>query len=54
MEATTCAYWHQRPHHRTPLGSPDAPPALLVASEHDPVTPSRARTDSARSCPARA
>ncbi|MCE4946481.1 alpha/beta hydrolase [Streptomyces albulus] len=39
MEAATCAYWHQRPQHRTPLGSPDAPPALLVASEHDPVTP---------------
>ncbi|GAA2673889.1 alpha/beta hydrolase [Streptomyces lunalinharesii] len=39
MEASACAYWHHRPAHRTPLGSPDAPPALLVASEHDPVTP---------------
>jgi pimeloyl-ACP methyl ester carboxylesterase len=39
MEASTCAYWHHRPGHRTPLGSPDAPPVLLVASAHDPVTP---------------
>ncbi|MFI8536475.1 alpha/beta fold hydrolase [Streptomyces aquilus] len=39
MEASTCAYWHHRPAHRTPLGSPDAPPLLLVASAHDPVTP---------------
>ncbi|MFE2441421.1 alpha/beta hydrolase [Streptomyces sp. NPDC059426] len=39
MEASTCAYWHHRPAHRTPLGSPGAPPALLVASAHDPVTP---------------
>ncbi|MFF4274212.1 alpha/beta hydrolase [Streptomyces sp. NPDC001536] len=39
MEASTCAYWHHRPSHRTPLGSPDAPPLLLVASAHDPVTP---------------
>ncbi|RZB19872.1 alpha/beta hydrolase [Streptomyces sp. F001] len=39
MEASTCAHWHHRPAHRTPLGSPDAPPALLVASAHDPVTP---------------
>ncbi|MBV7696316.1 alpha/beta hydrolase [Streptomyces sp. TRM70350] len=39
MEASTCAYWRYRPAHRTPLGSPDAPPLLLVASAHDPVTP---------------
>lgn len=39
MEASACAYWHHRPHHRTPLGSPAAPPVLLVASAHDPVTP---------------
>lgn len=39
MEASTCAYWHHRPARRTPLGSPDAPPVLLVASAHDPVTP---------------
>ncbi|MET8982494.1 alpha/beta hydrolase [Streptomyces sp. NPDC004539] len=39
MEAAACAYWHHRPAHRTPLGSPDAPPLLLVASAHDPVTP---------------
>ncbi|WP_217712308.1 alpha/beta hydrolase [Streptomyces sp. NA02950] len=39
MEASTCAYWHHHPPRRTPLGSPDAPPALLVASAHDPVTP---------------
>ncbi|MFG2526393.1 alpha/beta fold hydrolase [Streptomyces sp. NPDC048516] len=39
MEASTCAYWQHRPAHRTPLGSPDAPSALLVASAHDPVTP---------------
>ncbi|WP_030895385.1 alpha/beta hydrolase, partial [Streptomyces sp. NRRL S-474] len=39
MEANTCAYWHHRPAHRTALGSPDAPPVLLVASAHDPVTP---------------
>jgi len=39
MEASTCAYWHHRPAHRTPLGSPEAPPLLLVASAHDPVTP---------------
>ncbi|MFE3774663.1 alpha/beta fold hydrolase [Streptomyces sp. NPDC059122] len=39
MEASTCAYWHHRPAHRTPLGSPDAPPVLLVASANDPVTP---------------
>ncbi|MFE1949810.1 alpha/beta fold hydrolase [Streptomyces sp. NPDC059524] len=38
-EAAACAYWHHRPHRRTPLGSPAAPPVLLVASEHDPVTP---------------
>ncbi|MGW3951155.1 alpha/beta fold hydrolase [Streptomyces sp. NPDC004752] len=39
MEASACAYWHHRPAHRTRLGSPDAPPVLLVASTHDPVTP---------------
>lgn len=39
LEAAACAYWHHRPAHRTPLGSPDAPPLLLVASAHDPVTP---------------
>ncbi|KQV94268.1 alpha/beta fold hydrolase [Streptomyces sp. Root369] len=38
MEASTCAYWHHRPAQPTPLGSPDAPPLLLVASAHDPVT----------------
>ncbi|TPQ20954.1 alpha/beta fold hydrolase [Streptomyces sporangiiformans] len=39
MEASTCAYWHHRPSHRTPLGGADVPPLLLVASAHDPVTP---------------
>ncbi|MDI3422524.1 alpha/beta fold hydrolase [Streptomyces luteolus] len=39
MEASTCAYWHHEPAARTPLGSPEAPPVLLVASAHDPVTP---------------
>ncbi|MFE6774877.1 alpha/beta fold hydrolase [Streptomyces sp. NPDC057702] len=39
LEASACAYWHHRPRHRTPLGGPGAAPALLVASEHDPVTP---------------
>lgn len=39
MEASACAYWHHRPNRRTPLGSPAAPPVLLVASAHDPVTP---------------
>ncbi|MFI9046971.1 alpha/beta hydrolase [Streptomyces sp. NPDC053427] len=39
MEASTCTYWQDGPAHRTPLGSPDAPPVLLVASAHDPVTP---------------
>ncbi|WP_399096182.1 alpha/beta hydrolase [Streptomyces sp. BBFR2] len=39
MEASTCAYWRHEPARRTPLGSPDAPPVLLVASAHDPVTP---------------
>ncbi|MFG2224004.1 alpha/beta hydrolase [Streptomyces sp. NPDC048644] len=39
LEATTCAYWHHRPARRTPLGSPQAPPVLLVSSAHDPVTP---------------
>ncbi|GGX65682.1 alpha/beta hydrolase [Streptomyces hiroshimensis] len=43
IEASACAYWHHRPESRTrlgsPTGSPAAPPALLVASQHDPVTP---------------
>ncbi|WP_413798012.1 alpha/beta hydrolase [Streptomyces iranensis] len=39
IEASTCAYWHHRPAHRTRLGSPGAPPVLLIASAHDPVTP---------------
>ena len=39
IEASTCAYWHHRPARRTPLGSPGAPPGLLIASAHDPVTP---------------
>ncbi|WP_369200200.1 alpha/beta hydrolase [Streptomyces sp. PU-14G] len=39
MEASTCAYWHHRTARRTPLGSREAPPVLLVASAHDPVTP---------------
>ncbi|MFE6618887.1 alpha/beta hydrolase [Streptomyces sp. NPDC057740] len=39
LEATACAYWHHRPGSRTPLGGPAAPPVLLVASAHDPVTP---------------
>ncbi|MFG2193995.1 alpha/beta fold hydrolase [Streptomyces sp. NPDC048639] len=39
MESWACAYWHHRPSHRTALGSPDAPPLLLIASAHDPVTP---------------
>ncbi|OKI01468.1 protease [Streptomyces sp. CB02923] len=39
LEAAGCAYWHTRPAQRTRLGSPAAPPALLVASAHDPVTP---------------
>ncbi|MEU2791965.1 alpha/beta hydrolase [Streptomyces sp. NPDC007100] len=39
LEAASCAYWHARPTGRTRLGSPAAPPTLLVASAHDPVTP---------------
>ncbi|MEV0368314.1 alpha/beta hydrolase [Streptomyces sp. NPDC050636] len=39
LEATACAYWERQPERRTPLGSPQAPPVLLVASAHDPVTP---------------
>ncbi|MFI2371801.1 alpha/beta hydrolase [Streptomyces sp. NPDC018833] len=39
MEASVCAYWHHQPALRTRLGSPKAPRVLLVASEHDPVTP---------------
>ncbi|WP_307853886.1 alpha/beta fold hydrolase [Streptomyces tagetis] len=41
LEAASCAYWQHRPTTRTPLGSPAAPPVLLVASAHDPVTPVR-------------
>lgn len=39
LEASGCAYWRHRPDHRTRLGGRQAAPALLVASEHDPVTP---------------
>ncbi|MGW7515003.1 alpha/beta fold hydrolase [Streptomyces sp. NPDC054796] len=39
LEASACAYWSHTPAHRTPLSAPHAPPVLLVASEHDPVTP---------------
>ena len=39
LEATTCPFWQHRPAQRTPLGGSGAPPALLVASDHDPVTP---------------
>ncbi|WP_330287296.1 alpha/beta hydrolase [Streptomyces sp. NBC_00576] len=39
MEASACAFWQHRPARRTPLGSPVAPPVLLIASAHDPVTP---------------
>ncbi|WP_312885612.1 alpha/beta hydrolase [Streptomyces physcomitrii] len=39
MEASVCAYWHHRPARGTPLGSRQAPPVLLVAAAHDPVTP---------------
>ncbi|WP_329269882.1 alpha/beta fold hydrolase [Streptomyces sp. NBC_01451] len=39
MEASACAFWHHRPARRTALGSPAAPPVLLIASAHDPVTP---------------
>ncbi|MFC5655165.1 alpha/beta hydrolase [Streptomyces nogalater] len=39
MEASVCSFWHHRPERRTRLGGPDVPPVLLVASEHDPVTP---------------
>ncbi len=39
MEGSACAFWHHRPARRTALGSPAAPPVLLVASAHDPVTP---------------
>ncbi|UKY47637.1 alpha/beta fold hydrolase [Streptomyces inhibens] len=39
MEASVCAFWHHRPVHNTPLGSAEAPPVMLIASEHDPVTP---------------
>ncbi|UQA94883.1 alpha/beta hydrolase [Streptomyces halobius] len=39
LEADACAYWKRQPEQRTPLGSPQAPPVLLVASDHDPITP---------------
>ncbi|MFJ8822670.1 alpha/beta hydrolase [Streptomyces sp. NPDC102467] len=39
LEASACAYWQHRPARRTALGSPEAPPVLLVNSAHDPVTP---------------
>ncbi|WP_406263194.1 alpha/beta hydrolase [Streptomyces sp. NBC_00191] len=39
IEASACTYWHHIPAHSTRLGSPEAPPVLLIASEHDPVTP---------------
>ncbi|TVL89487.1 alpha/beta hydrolase [Streptomyces sp. SAJ15] len=39
LEADVCAYWPHRPAARTRLGGPNVPPVLLVASEHDPVTP---------------
>ncbi|MFE0378144.1 alpha/beta fold hydrolase [Streptomyces inhibens] len=39
MEASACAFWHHRPAQNTPLGSAEAPPVVLIASEHDPVTP---------------
>ncbi|MFD9224953.1 alpha/beta hydrolase [Streptomyces sp. NPDC060064] len=39
IEASACAYWHHIPAQSTRLGSPEAPPVLLIASEHDPVTP---------------
>ncbi|MEV6261577.1 alpha/beta hydrolase [Streptomyces sp. NPDC051784] len=51
MEASTCAYWHHRPDRRTPLGSPDAPPVLLVASAHDPVTPVEGARELGRKLP---
>lgn len=51
MEASVCAYWHHRPAERTPLGSPEAPPVLLIASEHDPVTPIEGARDLAHRLP---
>lgn len=41
LEAAACTFWPHRPQQRTPLGgtAEGTPPALLVASEHDPVTP---------------
>ncbi|WP_328390553.1 alpha/beta hydrolase [Streptomyces sp. NBC_00400] len=51
MEASVCAYWHHRPAHRTQLGSPDAPPVLLIASTHDPVTPVRGAREMQRRLP---
>ncbi|WP_428956601.1 alpha/beta fold hydrolase [Streptomyces sp. cg35] len=51
VEASACAYWHHRPAHRTALGSPDAPPVLLVNSAHDPVTPLAGARALARTLP---
>ncbi|MFG1667062.1 alpha/beta hydrolase [Streptomyces sp. Y7] len=51
LEATTCAYWHHRPDRRTALGAPAAPPVLLVASAHDPVTPIRGARELRRLLP---
>ncbi|MEV5599724.1 alpha/beta hydrolase [Streptomyces sp. NPDC052496] len=51
LEAAACAYWHTRPAPRTALGSPEAPPALLVASAHDPVTPAAGARALARTLP---
>ncbi|MFB9463879.1 alpha/beta hydrolase [Streptomyces cinereospinus] len=39
LEASARAYWRYRPARRTPLGGPGAPPLLLVASAHGPLTP---------------
>ncbi|WP_406346489.1 alpha/beta hydrolase [Streptomyces sp. NBC_00648] len=39
IEASACSYWHHIPTQNTRLGSPEVPPVLLIASEHDPVTP---------------
>lgn len=39
IEAAACAYGHHIPAQSTRLGSSVVPPVLLIASEHDPVTP---------------
>ena len=39
LEAAACPYWAHRPQERTRLGGPEAAPALMVSSAHDPVTP---------------